>query len=354
MREDLGERTIEPTAKRLQDARERGDVARSSEVTGAVVLFLTVVAAIVLVPLAWSLGLTMLRSLIDPAAVVVHAESIPSTLRSAALWLLILGLPLALVPFIGAFLAGLAQVGFRLTPERVSPDVSRLDPMQGFQRIFGLDAIVKILLDVVKVVLVLGVTVVIAWFAAEAIATLPALESGAAYRWLALLGLRLAALTSGVLLVLGLIDWFWQWHRWRRRLRMTREELKDELRQSEGDPEMRLRRRQMARQIAMHRMTDAVPKSDVIITNPEHISVAVAYRQGRDRAPVVTAMGTDELAMRIRTLAQRHGVPIIERRSLARALWKEGHVGREVPPSLWKAVAEVLAFVYRLKGRVAA
>jgi len=354
MREDLGDRTIEPTAKRLQDARDRGDVARSIEVTGAAVLVLTVLAAIVLVPLAWHGGLRMVRSLLDPAVVGVESSTISSTLWHAARWLLVLGLPLALVPFVGAFLAGLAQVGFRVDGSRLAPDISRLDPIKGLKRIFGLDSLMKLAIDATKIVLVLGVAFMGAFHAAKVIATLPALESGAAYERLGRLSLSIAGRTAAVIMAIALLDWLWQRHRWRGRLRMTREELKDELRQSEGDPEMRLRRRQMARQIAMHRVTEAVPKSDVIITNPEHISVAIAYRQGRDRAPVVTTMGSDELALRIRLLAQTHGVPIVERRSLARALWKHGDVGREVPPTLWKAVAEVLAFVYRLKGGVAA
>ncbi|MBX3356141.1 MAG: EscU/YscU/HrcU family type III secretion system export apparatus switch protein [Phycisphaeraceae bacterium] len=353
MREDLGERTIEPTAKRLQDARERGDVARSAEATGAVVLVAVVAASMVLVPFAWEGGLRMIRSLLDPASVVVASTEPGAALLGGARWLLMLGLPLALVPVVAAFLAGLAQVGFRATPSRVAPDPTRLDPIKGFKRIFGLDSVVKFVLDTAKVLLVLGAAGWAAWSAAEVIVTLPALESGAAFLRLARLALTVAAITAGVVALLALLDWWWQHHRWRGRLRMTREELKDELRQSEGDPEMRLRRRQMARQIAMHRMTDAVPRSDVIVTNPEHISVALAYRPGRDRAPIVTAMGSDELALRIRMLAQKHGVPIIERRSLARALWKDADIGREVPPTLWKAVAEVLAFVHRLKGQVA-
>lgn len=354
MREDLGERTIEPTTKRLEDARERGDVARSIEATGAIVLVSAVLSSLVLIPMAWEGGLRMVRTLLDPSMVDLDAAALMPSLLGAARWLLILGLPLALVPFVAAFLGGLAQAGFRLTPDRLSPDASRLDPMKGLQRIFGLESAMKLLLDSGKILLVLVVAGFSAWQAARAIATLPSLESGAAYHTLSLLAFSLAIRTVGVLLVLAVLDWLWQRHRWRTRLRMTREELKDELRQSEGDPEMRLRRRQMARQIAMHRMTDAVPKSDVIITNPEHIAVAIAYRQGRDRAPIVTAMGTDELALRIRLLAQKHDIPIIERKPLARALWKQGDIGREVPPALWKAVAEVLAFVYRLKGRVAA
>lgn len=353
-REDLGERSIEPTAKRLQDARDSGDVAHSGEATGAFVLIAAVLASIVLVPWAWEGGLEMLRTLLDPGAIGAEGTSIEASLLGAARWLLILGLPLALVPVASAFLAGLAQVGFRLTPARLAPDVSRLDPIKGFRRVFGLDSMVKLGFDALKLLLVLGLALLSAWQAATIIATLAALDAAPAYERLARLALSLAGRTAIVLLAIGGLDWLWQRWRWQRRLRMTREELKDELRQSEGDPEMRLRRRQIARQIAMHRVATAIPKSDVVITNPEHIAIAIAYRQGRDRAPVVTAMGVDDLAMRIRTLARQHDIPIVERRPLARALWKQADVGREVPQALWKAVAEVLAFVYRLKGRAAA
>ncbi|MBM4113422.1 MAG: EscU/YscU/HrcU family type III secretion system export apparatus switch protein [Phycisphaerae bacterium] len=354
MREDLGERTIEPTPKRLQDARESGDVARSAEATGAIVLVAATLAAIVLVPIAWEGGLRMLRMLLDPSALAAEGGSLASALHAAARWFLLLALPLAAVPFVAALLAGLAQVGFRAVPQRLAPDLSRIDPIRGVKRLVDLDTLMRLVLDAAKALLVLGVALWSAWSVAEAIATLPALESGPAYRRLGEMALLVAGRAAALLLALAAIDWFWQRWRWRRRLRMTREELKDEMRQAEGDPEMRQRRRQMARQIAMHQVNSAVPKSDAIITNPEHISVAIAYRSGTHRAPIVTAMGTEELALRIRTLALRHGVPVIERKSLARALWKQADVGREVPPSLWKAVAEVLAFVYRLKGRVAA
>ncbi len=354
MREDPGERTIEPTPKRLQEARDSGDSARSAEATGAVVLVAATIAAIVLVPWAWTEGLAMLRALLAAEAISPAVDSLVPSLRSAAGWFLLLALPLAAVPFVAALLAGLAQVGFRAVPERLAPDLSRIDPIQGAKRLVELETLMKFALDSVKAMLVIAVALWSAWSVAEAIVTLPALPTGAAYRRLAEMSLMVAVRTGGVLLALGAIDWLWQRFRWRRRLRMTREELKDELRQSEGDPEMRLRRRQMARQIAMHQVADAVPKADVVITNPEHLSVAIAYRSGKDRAPVVTAMGADELAMRIRVIARQHGVPILERKPLARALWRQADVGREVPPALWKAVAEVLAFVYRLKGRAAA
>jgi flagellar biosynthetic protein FlhB len=134
---------------------------------------------------------------------------------------------------------------------------------------------------------------------------------------------------------------------------MTKQQVKDELKQTEGDPEVKRRRMKMQQQVAMHRISAAVPKADVIVTNPEHISVALQYDAERMNAPTVVAKGADHLAIRIRQIAMKHGIPIVERKPLARALYKQVQVGQEVPPDLYAAVAEVLAYVYRLSGRMA-
>ncbi len=350
MREDLGEATLEPTPKRLQDARESGDSPRSVDATTAAVLGGCVLAAIVGVPPLVRAGASMMAELLGATDAVETA----GVIRAALGWLLILVLPAAAVPAALSLLAGLVQGGFRLVPANASPNLSRLDPVAGVRRVFGLGGWMKLLVDAAKVLAVLAVAGVAAWRMATAVALLPALPLGAATVQLGAVALAVAGKTVAVLLVIGAADWLWQRWRWRRRLRMTRQELLDELRQTEGDPHARSRRRQMARQIAMHRINQAVPGADVVITNPEHLAVAIRYRQGRDRAPLIVAMGADALAARIRQLARDAGVPIVERKPLARALWKNGSVGAEVPLALWKAVAEVLAFVYRLKGRVAA
>jgi len=163
------------------------------------------------------------------------------------------------------------------------------------------------------------------------------------------LALRLLA----VLLLLGVIDFAYQRWKHSKDMRMSKQEVKDEMKQTEGDPEVKRRRMRMQQQIAMQRISASVPKADVIVTNPEHISIAIKYDADRMHAPMVVAKGADFLAMRIRQVALQHGIPIVERKPLARALYREVAVGQEVPPDFYTAVAEVLAYVYRLSGKMA-
>jgi flagellar biosynthetic protein FlhB len=168
--------------------------------------------------------------------------------------------------------------------------------------------------------------------------------------WLILdLSLRLLA----VLIVLGLLDFFYQRWKHNQDMKMTKQQVKDELKQSEGDPDVKRRRVRMQQQVAMQRISAAVPKADVVVTNPEHVSVAIKYDAATMSAPKVIAKGADLLALKIRQIALRHGIPIVERKALARALYRQVAVNQEIPPSFYKAVAEILAYVYRLNPRAA-
>ena len=166
--------------------------------------------------------------------------------------------------------------------------------------------------------------------------------------------IKLALLVGLVLLILGIIDYIWQKHRHQQSLKMTKQQVKDEFKQMDGDPQLKHRRLQFARQLAQQRVANAVPKADVIVTNPEHLSVALQWDQSTMNAPVVVAMGADHLAMRIRQIAMQHSIPILERKPLARALYARVQVGDEIPFDLYQAVSEVLSFVYRMDGRMPA
>lgn len=350
MAEDLGERSEDATPKRLRDAREEGNVARSTDASAAVILLAaTLILAVALTPL---LGLFArhLRAALEPLAMVDAAD--PSTLREAstpAMIVLAAGLgPMLLIGAVVAYAANVWQVGFLITSKPLMPKPSRLDPIAGLKRILGPRGVVKAIVDLSKVGCVAAVTWITVADALPRIASLPGAELAvvlAAGGWMLFdLALRIVA----VLLVLGLIDFAWQRHRHQRDLRMTKQQVKDEFKQTEGDPEVKRRRMRIQRQIALQRIGAAVPKADVVVTNPEHISVAIAYDADRMRAPTVVAMGADHLALRIRQLARRHGVPIVERKPLARALYRHARIGQEIPPEFYKAVAEILAYVYRL------
>jgi flagellar biosynthetic protein FlhB len=213
---------------------------------------------------------------------------------------------------------------------------------------------VKSAIDPVKVVIVVTVTAFTMMQYGEEIIVLPYLAPMQALGRAGWMMFDLALRVAAVLLTLGIIDYFYQRWKHNRDLRMTRQQVKDEMRQAEGDPEVKRRRLRIQQQIALQRISTAVPKADVIVTNPEHISIAIQYDPARMNAPKVLAKGADFLAMRIRQIAMQHGIPIVERKPLARALYKHVAVNQEVPPEYYKAVAEILAYVYRLTGKAVA
>jgi len=353
MAEDLGDRTEDATPKRRAEAREEGNVAKSHDLAGALTLLIVTLTL-------WAALMTMIgqgRALIgqslsdESLGTPLDASGVGQTLRSLGSAALRLGAPVILIAWAGAFLSQFAQVGWVFAPKAAQPTFKKLNPINGFRRIFGLSGMVKSGLDVVKVAIVVCVAALSVQQDAREIVVLPYLSTMQATGEIGSMMLRLALRVIAVLLVLGMLDFMYQ--RWKHAsdLRMTKQQVKDEMKQTEGDPEVKKRRIRIQRQIAMQRISTAVPKADVVVTNPEHISVAIQYDSATMNAPKVVAKGADYLALRIRHIAMQHGIPIVERKPLARALYKEVAVNQEVPPAFYKAVAEILAYVYRLSGR---
>jgi flagellar biosynthesis protein FlhB len=355
MAEDLGERTEEATPKRRQESRAEGQVARSQDLAGVIVLIAGTVALAAVA--FWMLGQSkvVLAAMLEGQSVVDVLD--PHSARDAAMYVgaaaVRIAAPFLITAWIAAFLAHFAQIGWILAPKAVMPRFSKLDPISGFRRIFGVSGMVKAVLDSLKVLVVAAVVVLTVRQHADQIMMLPMLSMLEALASTGKLMLDLALRILAVLLALAVLDFAYQKWRHAQELRMTKQQVKDEMKQTEGDPDVKRRRMRMQQQIAMQRISSAVPIADVIVTNPEHISVAIRYDAERMHAPKVVAKGADYLALRIRQLAIRHGVPIVERKPLARALYRDVPVGREIPPDFYAAVAEVLAYVYRLSGRKA-
>lgn len=354
MADDLGERTEAPTGKRLAEAREKGQIPKSQDLAGAATLFGSL---LILILFGGMIGTTLaglLRAmLITDAAggdLSVHAMA-AATRRAFGIAGLALLPVLALAAVLG-FLTQFVQVGWNVSAEPVRPKLDKLDPLKGFKRIFGKRGLVKTGLDSLKLATVLGVGWMVATSHARTIAALPALTAAGALAEAARILLTLALVLIAMLIAIGLIDLAYQRWQHTRDLRMTRQQVKDERRTMEGDPQIKGKRIQMARQIAMQRVGKAVPEADVIVTNPTHFSVAIQYDPETMRAPKVTAKGADEIALRIRQIARQHDVPVIERPPLARALYWGVEVGREIPSEHYEAVAEILAYVYRLEERL--
>lgn len=353
MAEDMGERTEQPTGRKIGQARSRGNVAKSTDLSAAIDLIgATFVIMLIGGMIVESLG-ALLRHILEDGPRIMDAGSVPSVLKFClvrGVWALAPAIfAIALIAYIGQSL----QTGWLWTTEPLRPNIAKLNPIGGFKKFLNKRNLVKTLVNSVK----LGIVGSIAWMfirgSLDELIGLPALGVMQALYTIGVLAAKLMAWLLTMLLIIGLADWLYQRWQYKHDLRMTKQEVKDEQRSMEGDPAVRGRRMRMMREIALQRINQAVPTADVIITNPTHFSVAVKYDAENMRAPKVIAKGADMLAMRIRQLAMIHGVPIVERPPLARALYAGVDEGQEVSPEFYQAVAEILAYVYRLEKQAA-
>jgi flagellar biosynthetic protein FlhB len=264
------------------------------------------------------------------------------------------GLLLPLLPAFAAalaacFIAPLVMGGLRFSGKSLQPDFKRLSPMAGLKRLYGKDSLAELLRSLLRVLLVVGVGAMVVSAGFHKLLAMPGMSLQAA----AATGLKMAMTAllamAGALALLAAIDVPWQRWRHRNRLKMSKQEIRDELKQTEGNPEIKARVRQVAQQMARRRMMDAVPTADVVVTNPTHYAVALKYDPSRMRAPRVVAKGADELALLIREAARRHRVAVLEAPPLARALYRTAQVDQEIPVKLYAAVAQVLSYVFQLR-----
>lgn len=353
MADDRGERTEQPTAKRLAEARERGQVPRSGEV-GPAVAVLAAASYLAWMGPAWSGSLTallptLLGELRAPAWEVVDAEHYLGRALGAFVWLTA---PVVLAIAALVVASSLMQVGFLLTGRPLKVDWNKLNLVNGLRTLFGSRALVELAKAPAKLAL-LGA---IAWLTVRAeiptLLTVAGTDPLEGVRVIAGLGLTLLWRIGLAHAALAVADYGYQRWSHRRNLRMTREEVKDEMRQAEGDPQVRARFRSLHRQYAMRRMMAAVPTADVVVTNPTRLAVALRYDAATMKAPRVVAKGARLIADRIREVARAAGVPIVEHQPLAQALFKAAPVGSEIPGRLYRAVAEILAYVWALHRRV--
>jgi flagellar biosynthesis protein FlhB len=355
MAEEMGERTEQPTGRKLGEARSQGNVAKSQDLASAIDL---IGATLILVTFGGTgvavLTVMMRRMLEDQTAgPALDADSLWSmTVWAGSRGVMVVG-PVLIGMFLLAGAAHMVQIGLLFTTRPITPNITRLNPVAGVKKLFNLRSLVKTSVNTVKIAVVSVLAYLVISRHLPSIAALPELGAAAGLYKVALMALELAAWLLAIFLAIGLIDYFYQRWQHTKDLRMTRQEVKDERRSVEGDPDVKSRRFRMAREIAMQRLQQAVPQADVIVTNPTHFSVALKYDQDRMKAPRVIAKGADLLAFNIRNLATAHGVPIVERPPLARGLYWGVDVGREISPEFYEAVAEVLAYVYRIKGRAA-
>ncbi|MCW4455191.1 flagellar biosynthesis protein FlhB [Flavobacterium sp. MXW15] len=349
--EQAGEKTEQPTEKRLRDAREQGNIPRSRELATAAVFTAGVLALMVFSGSMARAALGWMRLALSPEPTLRHTPMALFGHAGELLLRLMLAIaPLMVVCVLASFLAPSLMGGLRWSAKSMTPDFKRLNPLAGLKRLYGPEAIaefIKSLLRVAFVGLAAGLCV---WHGIDSLRGLlhqpleRALVNGLGFT------LKLVLSTALAMALLAAIDAPYQKWNWRRKLKMTREELRRELKESEGSPEVKGRIRQLQQQMSQRRMMEAVPGADVVVVNPTHYAVALKYEGGRMNAPTVVALGVDEVALRIREVADGNRVAIVSAPPLARALYREGQLGKEIPVRLYSAVAQVLSYVYQLRS----
>jgi flagellar biosynthesis protein FlhB len=352
MAETAGEKSFEPTAHRRQEAREQGQVAFSQDLGSAVLL----VAGVLLLMMFgghfidFTAGL-MRRELEDVATLAPGQDAM-----LAHFYMILRGLAGVLLPLFGlvmlaAVLANLFQIGFLFLPERISPDISRLSPLAGLGRIFSLTGTMRLGFGLFKLLVISIVAGIILWGRRNDVLRAGNLDTLQFAHLLVDITLKTTLWIGVALILLALLDYTMQRWKHEQDLRMSHQEIRDEMKQQQGDPQVAARRRAIQRQMVLQRISSAVPKADVIVTNPTELSVAIQYDPDEMAAPVVVAKGAGVLAQRIRRLALEKNIPIVERKPLAQLLYKDVDIGKPVPTDSYAAVAEVLAYVYQLKGK---
>ncbi len=356
MAESAQEKTEAPTPRRLSEARQEGNVAKSQDLTAAVSLL----AAVLLLLMFGRHVFVGMAGVVEAMLSDVHANNVTTPghagpMMSYAGWMtVVIVAPIVLGVTAAAILGNVFQVGFLLTTKPLELDIKKLNPIKGAANLFNARAGVRLLMSLAKVGIISSVGIWAIQRDLPVILMLAELEALPLFVVGCQLVFALALKLALLLLLLALIDYsFQKWQRMRD-LRMSKQDMKEELKRMEGDPMIKQRRARVARQLAMQRISSAVPQADVIVTNPTHFAIALKYDSATMTAPKVIAKGADFLALRIRQLAVVHGVPMVERKELARNMYSSVEVGQEVPPEFYNAIAEILAYVYRLSERKSA
>ena len=346
---DDSQRTEEPTQRRLDEAHRKGDVVKSAELSTLILLSAGVLALTMFGTLSVQRFAADFRIFLEsPADLVIDAGTASALLQHATFGLIAVLAPAVGLMLFAALAGNLVQHRPVFSAERLKPDLAKLSPMKGFKRLFGLDGLMNFVKGIAKILVVGCASAWALWpERARILSALDLPPSGIMGLALALVvKVMLAALA--VLAVIAAVDYVYQRQRFHARHRMSRQELRDELKQSEGDPHVKARIRQVRLERARKRMIAAVPEATVVIMNPTHYAVALKYESGKMGAPVCVAKGVDHLALTIRKVAEDNDVPIVENPPLARALYAAVEVDDEIPAEHYKAVAQVIGYVMRL------
>jgi len=344
---DDEEKSEEPTSKKIEDAREEGNVPKSQDFSGFVSLFVATIAFFAFFKMMGDRIENLYRYYLSFMGDELTKNTILSLALHTSKECAIIILPLALCIAIAGILSSFMQYGFIFSTKAITPDISKIDPIKGLKNLFS----IKKLIEGIKIVLKVSFVFIIAfYFLMLFTKQLPHILYYSIFnqiQWLRNKAIFLSSVMLALFLILALIDLLIVRYQYFKDLRMSKQEIKDEFKQMEGDPIVKSRIKKLQMEMAQKRMMQEVPKADVVITNPTHYAVAIKYNKTKDKAPIVIAKGINTLALKIKEIARENMIQIVENPPLARELYKVCDLDKTIPETLYKAVAEVLAFVYK-------
>lgn len=354
-----GEKTEPATAKKLNDAREEGKVAKSKELTSAfdlVVLFLVLKFFVSFLGERLTAIFTFvyggIAEFVKLNQADVTSQSISSFIMKMILNWMVIVLPFFLFGVVVTLLISIYQVGWKVTTKPLQPKLSKFNPINGFKRIFSKDSLMELVKSIIKIGLIFAVAYSQVNKHQNELFILYELELNRAIALIGSLILDTGLKIGIIYMIVGIADFMYQKHKFNEDMKMTKQEVKDEYKNSEGDPAVKGQQKQRMREASQRRMMQAVPKADVVITNPTHLAVALQYEGIEKSAPIVVAKGEDYLAQKIKEVAREHHIEVVENKPLARMLFYNVELGAEIPPELYQSVAEVLAMVYKMKNHM--
>ena len=351
--EDDSSKTEEPTARKLQKARQKGNVAQSQEVKQWVILVGAAIALASLGPWMASRVKTVgSKFIFEPHAIPMDTGHIWFAFSDVTYAIFLTLAPLFGVMFLLALLSGLMQVGLMWAPDKIKPELSKISILKGAKKLVGLRQFVEFLKGMAKIIIVSAIAFGLTIPLIEDILLVPGIEIQLTVKRLQEIAIWLIVGTVLVITVIAVLDFIYQKYVFTKQMRMTKQEVKDENKQTEGDPLIKAKIRSLRVQRARQRMMAAVPEADVVVTNPTHYAVALRYKMEEMTAPKLIAKGADNVAKRIREVAEENDVPIVENPPLARALFAAVEIDDEIPAEHYKAVAEVIGYVMRLRGEL--
>ena len=353
MAEDSGDKTEEPTPHKLSEARKKGQITKSKEVTSAFGYIAAYVALRSVAQPLWDHMVNLSHYVFGQLPYVTTSQggfTQEILVQSMISFVLAIG-PLFGVVFMVSLFAEFLQTGGMMSVESISPKLEKLNPIEGFKKMFAMKGLVTLIINLVKIFLVFWISFKVLMDKYPLIITTVNSNLWLTMGFVGDIVFTIAMRIGVFYIAVAAFDYLFQRFEFMKQMKMSKQEVKEEYKRLEGDPQIKRRMREMQREMSQGRMMGNVPKSDVVVTNPTHLAVALKYDSKEMRSPIVLAKGQRKQAAEIRRIAEEHFIPIVENRSLARALYKLSEIGQEIPYELYKAVAEVLAFVYNLKKK---